>query len=335
MSNIQKRATKNSAYNVYLNQCVGNKEDYAVENVGTTASLMAYMKAVLGMAKPHAGNVFFVDSGHAAAVNSTTNGLGQGTAPTLPFATIDFAIGACTANNGDVIYVLPGHTETVAGAAGIDFDVAGVKVIGLGHGPDRPTITMSAVASTIHMDAIGSWLENMLVKSTHDNTIVIDIDKADCTVKNCEFRYGSSKEWVDCIHIGGAGANACDRTSIIGCVFQSIVAGSDTCIELAEVADSVLIDSCICIGDFADAAIHNPTGKVLTQLIIKDCLLENTQAGDHALELVSACTGQLIRNFYRTNALATAVDPGACWSLNCYACHAADASGLLTPAVDS
>lgn len=280
------------------------------------------------------GNIWFVDSGAAGASNS----VGAGRSPDVPFATIDYAIGQCTANNGDRIYVAPGHAETVAGAAGIDFDVAGVRVIGLGHGPDRPTITMSAAASTIHMDAAGSWLENMLIKSEHDNTIVIDVDKADCTIKDCEFRAriaATAREWVDCIHIGGAGANACDRTRVIGCLFHSPAAGADTCIELAEVADQVLIERCVFRGDFADAAIHNPTGKVLTLLCIKDCDIENTQAGDHAVELVSACTGTLIRNFYSTNALATAVDPGSCFSYECYACHQADKNGALTPGVDS
>jgi hypothetical protein len=335
MAGVPRRATKNSQYNVFLNQCVGNKEDYAVENVGTTASLMAYMKAVLGITKPHAGNVFFVDSGHAAAVDSTTNGLGQGTAPTLPFATIDFAIGACTANNGDVIYVMPGHAETLTAASAIDVDVAGVSIIGLGNGAARPTITMNHVDATVELAAANCLLKNILFKVTADSTIVLDVNAADCTIEDCEFRYGTGKEWVTCIDVNGGAANACDRTKIIGCVFQSPVAGAANCIGLDEVADMVLIERCVFRGDFSDAAIHNPTGKVLTRLCIKDCDIENTQTGDHAVELVSACTGTLIRNFYSTNALATAVDPGACFSFECYACHQADKNGVLTPGVDS
>jgi hypothetical protein len=318
-----------------MNQCVGSKVDYANEQIGTTVSLMSYSKAILALLKASlaGGNIFYVDSGHASAANATTGGAGS--SPTLPFATIDYAIGQCTANNGDVIFVMPGHAETVAGAAGIDFDVAGVKVIGIGEGSDRPTITLSAVASTIHMDAANSWLENMLIKVTDDAAIVINVDKTDCTIKDCEFRYGTSKEWVICIDVNGGGANACDRTRVLGCVFKSPVAGANTCIELGEVADSVEIGNCRFIGDYADAAIHNPTGKVLTQLYIHDCDIENTQAGDHAVELVSACTGRLIRNFYSTNALATAVDPGSCFSFECYANHAVDKNGLLTPAVDA
>ncbi|MEY2595078.1 MAG: hypothetical protein RI965_350 [Bacteroidota bacterium] len=57
------------------------------------------------------------------------------------FADVDSAIGACTANAGDVIFVMPGHTETISAASGITCDVAGVSIIGLGNGSDKPVFT--------------------------------------------------------------------------------------------------------------------------------------------------------------------------------------------------
>lgn len=279
----------------------------------------------------HPGDIWFVDSGHAQASDS----VGAGRNPDRPFATIDYAIGQCTADNGDVIYVMPGHAETVSAAAGIDFDVAGVKVIGLGSGAARPTVTMSAVASTIHFDAIGSWLENVLVKVEHDCTIVVDVDKADCVVKDVEFRArtaATAREWVTCIDVAGAAANACDRLKVIGCFFNCPTAGADNCIGLDEVADSVVIEGCRFWADCADAPIHNPTGKVLTNLRIADCELANLQTGDHSIELVSACTGWLIRNLYRNDMTqATGVDPGSCFSFECYHADVVDTNGILAP----
>lgn len=93
----------------------------------------------------HPGNVLFVDSTHPAA----TDALGAGQSPDTPLATLDYAVGLCTANHGDVIYVMPGHAETVATAAAIDIDVAGVKVVGVGWGASRPTFTLSAVGANI------------------------------------------------------------------------------------------------------------------------------------------------------------------------------------------
>ena len=60
------------------------------------------------------GSVFHVDSGADAASNSNA-----ATNPKQPAATLDGAIGKCTANNGDVILVAPGHSETISAAAAI------------------------------------------------------------------------------------------------------------------------------------------------------------------------------------------------------------------------
>src|SRR5512138_1472506 len=78
------------------------------------------------------GAVFFVHSG------TGTDGAGYGKNPDSPVATLDYAIGLCTASKGDVIYVLPGHAENLTTATSLTMDVAGVKVIGLGWGPLRP-----------------------------------------------------------------------------------------------------------------------------------------------------------------------------------------------------
>lgn len=73
------------------------------------------------------------------------------------FATVDAAIGACTAGGNDTILVLPGHTETVT-ATSIAHDVEGVSVIGLGQGDFRPTFTFGAAAATITVSAAnGAW----------------------------------------------------------------------------------------------------------------------------------------------------------------------------------
>lgn len=78
------------------------------------------------------------------------------------YNTIDAAVGACTADQGDVIYVMPGHTETISGASGVAQDIAGVEIIGLGVGNNRPVITFSAVASTWVVSANNCSVENIV-----------------------------------------------------------------------------------------------------------------------------------------------------------------------------
>lgn len=275
------------------------------------------------------GDVWFVDSGSATGADS----VGSGRNPDGPFLTIDYAIGQCTANNGDIIYVMPGHTESTTGAAGIDFDIAGVRVIGIGTGADRPTITHTATASTIHMDEAGSWLENVLITCSADSTVGIDIDKTDCVLKDVEIRNAAAKEFVTMVNIDGGAANACDRATITGCTFDAPNAGSDRAIGIDEVADRMLIADCTALGDYAKACVHGTTGVVATKLVIRDCLLENTQTGDHAIELEGACTGLLARNLYLSDiALPGSVDPGSCFSIECYGASAIDVNGVLAPA---
>ena len=60
------------------------------------------------------GTAFFVDSGPANA--ATDSGL----TPESALPTIDAAINKCTANVGDVIFVLPGHVENVTAITGIN-----------------------------------------------------------------------------------------------------------------------------------------------------------------------------------------------------------------------
>ena len=98
------------------------------------------------------GNIFFVSS-----VDGSDND--SGTSPVSAKATVDAAIGLCTANNDDVIVLLPGHAETVT-ATSIARDVAGVRIIGLGKGLKRPTFTFGAAAATITVSGANCSWEN-------------------------------------------------------------------------------------------------------------------------------------------------------------------------------
>jgi hypothetical protein len=102
------------------------------------------------------GQIFFVDSTTTGATDSTGFGLN----PDSPFATLAYAIGQCTASKGDTIYIKPGHTETIAGAAGVSLTIAGVRIIGLGYGANRPTFNFTATDSQFLISANNITIEN-------------------------------------------------------------------------------------------------------------------------------------------------------------------------------
>ncbi len=278
------------------------------------------------------GNIFFVDSGHASARDAGGN---AGDDPQSPFATIDYAIGRCTASNGDIILVAPGHTETVSGAAGINLDVAGVTVVCVGWQGTRPTITLSAVASTIAVGAANCAWYGGLITVSDDATIAVDINSAGFLLDGTEMKNSASKEAVTWIDVGtGAAANTCDRTTLRNLTIKCPAVGTTGAVELGAIADNVVIENCDIDGDFGDACIHNPTGFVLTKLKIAKCSLRNTQTGDHAIELVSACTGRIeYCAFYTDMTQQTGIDPGSCFCVETYQADAIDTAGILCPII--
>ena len=253
------------------------------------------------------GNVFFVDSGSANAANAT----GNGKRPDKPFSTIDYAVGLCTANNGDVIFVAPGHTEDMAAAGSLDLDVAGIRVVGLGNGRDRPTITYSATAGDIDVDAANITLENFFIDVTGIDAVTgaIDVNAADFTLRDCEILMADSGgQATRCV----VGATEADRMRVIGNVVRSTNAGAASFVNLVGTADGTEIAGNHIYGDFSVAAIENATSNVLTNVKIHHNYIQNDNNGNWAIELVSATTGVIHDNHVVTDAIATAVDWGAC-----------------------
>ena len=79
---------------------------------------------------PHPGKVFWVNNSGVLPDQGIAGSNGNPGTYLKPFASVDYAIGRCKANRGDVIYVMPGHSETITAAQGVDFDVAGVTCVG-------------------------------------------------------------------------------------------------------------------------------------------------------------------------------------------------------------
>lgn len=75
------------------------------------------------------------------------------------YASVATALTECKASRGDVILVHPGHTENIATADAWPF-VAGVRILGLGHGNTRPTFTFTAAAATLLLDVAGIQIDN-------------------------------------------------------------------------------------------------------------------------------------------------------------------------------
>ncbi len=279
------------------------------------------------------GNVYHVDSGHARASDGN-----PGTNPEMPMATLNAAVGRCTANNGDVILLSEGHAETILGPAGVDLDCAGISVIGLGVGNNRPAFTMGLTAvagsedSTIEVTADNVRLANVILRTGIDALVtLIDVEAEGFELVGCEVQEVAALQWLAAITIEGAAANDCDRTKILGCKITQVAAGAECAIALDEVNDEVEIAGCEIDGDFDDAGIHNPGGTILTGLRLSNNVVRNRQAGDHAIELVSACTGRAVGNRLMADTLGTIFDSGSLLCADNWETNAVDVAAIPSP----
>lgn len=74
--------------------------------------------------------------------------------------TLISALAQCRSGVGDVVYLLPGHTESVSSADYASALVAGTRIVGLGTGTLRPTLTWTVAGSTFLLDVANVTIEN-------------------------------------------------------------------------------------------------------------------------------------------------------------------------------
>lgn len=137
---------------------------------------------------PTTGNTFYVQSATYANAQTVSELFTPYNGVTRVFNTITAALAACTASQGDVILVAPGYTETVATAAALAINVAGVTIRGLGKGTLRPTITINGVVgASIHITAANVTLDNIRIVAGLDAlTAMVNVTSADVALVNCE-----------------------------------------------------------------------------------------------------------------------------------------------------
>lgn len=144
------------------------------------------------------GKVFWVGNGTALQAGQRGGSNGNKGTFDSSFGTIAGALSNCVANRGDIIFVKPGHAETISSAAILVLNVAGVAIVGLGVGSNRPTLTFTtATTANIPVTAANVSVSNILhvanfadivsaYTATGTNT------PTDFAIDNCEFRDTSS-----------------------------------------------------------------------------------------------------------------------------------------------
>lgn len=161
----------------------------------TWTNLETAIKAAVACGRLGPGRNFFVSNGtaqHGARAGADA-GANRGT-PMDPFATADYAVGLCTAGRQDNVILMQGHAENITAAGGLDLDVAGVTLFGMGTGTLRPTFTFTtATTADVDVDAANVTVDNVVFTAGVDElAAAIDVNAAGFAMRNSQFNQTAS-----------------------------------------------------------------------------------------------------------------------------------------------
>ncbi len=113
----------------------------------------------------------------------------------LLVATLDAGLARCRAGKGDIVVVLPGHTENVSTADFFPSLVSGTQIIGVapfGSGL-MPTFTFTATASTFLLDQNNVVMSGLKFAVGVDEVVnMVNISGSGCYVSDCYFQVGTA-----------------------------------------------------------------------------------------------------------------------------------------------
>lgn len=191
--------------------------------------------------------------------STTGAAAGPGFNPDAPYATLIQAQSAATADADNVVYVLPGHAESVIAAAGMTFSKAGVRYQGVGTGRGRPVITFStSTAAQIIVSGARITFSNIVFDFTGIDAIVaaVSVTGVDCTFEDCEFLTNSATAGVV---LGILTAATADRLRVERCRFVGPATNTGTtttaCIK-HEVGVDYVIRDCYFTGKMTQAILN-------------------------------------------------------------------------------
>lgn len=264
-------------------------------------------------------------------------------------ATIAAAVALCTANGGDQLAVMPGHTETISSATALTMSVAGVTVYSLGQGNDRCAITLdTATTATINVTAANVKFRNVIFIANFAAIVAAftTTTAKDFVLEGCEFRDTSAVLNFVSIVTTATTSNAADGLSLVNCKRVGLGADTNTTIISAlGTNDRVMITG----GFYTHAATTDggliiiATGKILTNLEINNpkCSFVGSASSTGGILITtngSTNTGYIdgcrIWSLDATTEILVTASSGFKFGLNYYS-GTADKSGYLLPAADA
>jgi hypothetical protein len=274
------------------------------------------------------GSYFFVHSG-------TGNNGNQGVTPSEPLATIDAAVGKCTAAKGDVIIVMPGHAENIASATALAVDIAGVQIIGLGRGRNRPVLTFTNTAGKIPITGANCRLSNLvLIASVSAVVTGISVEADDVELDNLYMGFDETgDDFAIMVLVSGK-----DRLIVRDCQFVAEnTAGCNAGIQFADALDTHIVNN-VFEGDYTTAVLNGVTTLSTGVFVVGNIMRNSDTTAGVLLTTAANSTGLAAHNsggtLYSTNITAPWANTGLL-SIENYVVNVVTETAGVTPATPS
>jgi hypothetical protein len=297
----------------------------------------------------HTGQVFWVGNGTAALGGARGGSNGNNGSFIAPFSTLDYAIDQCVANRGDIIFIKPGHAETVSSAGAIALDKADVAIIGLGSGSNRPTFTLdTATTATISVSAANVSIQNCIFSANFADIVsvftlttakyfALEGCRIQATATNMNFLWVVDTSTTD---------NAADGLLVSNCAWIEPDTATRSFLKADATQDDVVVlDSFFSLGvnNNKPAICEAATGKIMTNFRIGRCrvyrLNTDTATGGILYHTDgTTSTGMFFDNRVQHADTAAEILTTASNSIGTFENRASGvvgASGYLLPAADS
>lgn len=252
------------------------------------------------------------------------------------------------ASRGDVIFLLPGFTQTISSATAITISLAGIKIVGIGDGNLRPKITIdTANTSTINVTANGVSFTNVVfvanflaIASLFTLTTATDFQ-----LMNCEFRDTSSVLNFLSIVTTDTTSNDADGLLIDSCkMFLLATSGAVNLVTPLGTNNRWKINNCYYASPTTNAGAMIPiaAGKILTNLILTNNYFNLVNATGTATGYIITTNGSTNTGFIDNNMdhalpttpLMVTASSGFVYGNNFHS-DQADTSGYLLPVADA
>lgn len=276
--------------------------DLATIVPGLQGGYTVALKNVQGAGLLTFGNIWYVSS-----VNGSDSNVGN--SPATAFATLNQARSQATANNGDVIFLLPGHTETIVGAAGVLISKAGLTIIGIGNGTLRPTFSFTtAAAASFDITAANTTIQNCIFScAINAQTAMSNVSASDVSFFDCDFVLATATG-VSTI-LGILTAATANRLKVIRCRFTGTAAQTTatTAAIQHEAGVDYVVQDCMFVGKQTQSILNVAT--VLRGLIHNNIFTVGT--GTLGITMAAASTPMITNNRFNVASGTTPITAAA------------------------